>query len=72
MATQADSPRRALKTPDAAAYLGLSPSLLRKMRGRGPQDRQQGPAFIRVTAQLVLYDITKLDRWLDEQRARSA
>lgn len=71
MTTATNSPRRGLKTPEAATYLGLSVSLLRKMRGRGPQDRQPGPAFIRVTSQLIIYEVSELDRWLDEQRARS-
>lgn len=59
-------PRRALRTTDAARYLGISPSLLRKMRSRGPADpRGVGPAYIRLSSSLIVYDISLLDAWLD-------
>ena len=66
-------PRRALKISGAATYLGVSTSLLRKMRARGPSDPLgQGPQFIKLSPSLVVYEISALDDWLDKQRARSA
>lgn len=59
-------PRRALRTADAAQYLGISTSLLRKMRARGPADPLgTGPTFIRLSPSLIVYEITALDTWLD-------
>lgn len=71
-ATSSAAPRRALKTPDAAQYLGVSPSLLRKMRMRGPDDPLgSGPSFIRLSPSLIVYDIASLDAWLDAIAKRS-
>lgn len=71
MRTADERPVRCLKTVDAARYLGLSPSWLRKQRMRGPDDPgPAGPRFIR-TAGHCLYEITALDEWLDEAKARS-
>jgi len=53
--------RRALRTPEAAHYLGVSPSYLRNMRSRG----LPGPVGIKISSRLVVYDIAELDRWLD-------
>jgi hypothetical protein len=59
-------PRRALRTTEAARYLGVSPSLLRKMRSRGPADPLGvGPAYIRLSPSLIVYEISVLDAWLD-------
>lgn len=64
-------PRRALRTTDAARYLGVSASLLRKMRGRGRDDPLgAGPRFIRLSPSLIVYEITALDSWLEAHRAR--
>jgi hypothetical protein len=64
------SPRRALRTADAARYLGVSPSLLRKMRLRGSDDpRSPGPEYIRLSPSLIVYEITSLDHWLDQHRS---
>lgn len=66
-------PRRALRTADAARYLGISPSLLRKMRMRGPEDpADPGPKFIKLSPQLIVYDIAALDAWLDSHAAGGA
>ena len=60
------SPVRALKTTDAARYLGISASLLRKMRTRGIDDPLgPGPDFIRLSPSLIVYQIAELDAWLD-------
>lgn len=61
-----NAPRRALRTTDAARYLGVSPSLLRKMRARGPDDPLgAGPAYIRLSPSLIVYEIAALDQWLE-------
>jgi hypothetical protein len=62
-------PSRALKTVLAARYLGLSPSLLRKMRARGAEDRLGlGPEFIRLSPSLIVYEVAALDAWLEKHR----
>jgi hypothetical protein len=71
--TTESTPRRALRTTDAAKYLGVSPSLLRKFRMRGPDDPgQAGPEFIRLSPSLIVYEITALDAWLDQHREPAA
>lgn len=65
-------PRRALRTTEAARYLGISPSLLRKMRSRGPDDPlDRGPCFIRLSPSLIVYEIAVLDAWLDARAAKT-
>jgi hypothetical protein len=62
--------RRALRTTDAARYLGVSPSLLRKMRARGPDDPLgTGPPYIKLSPSLIVYEITSLDSWLESRPA---
>ena len=73
MKIDASIPPRALRTVAAAKYLGLSPSLIRKMRSRGPSDPLgPGPKFIRVSPALVLYDVRDLDEWLNCRRECAA
>jgi hypothetical protein len=61
--------RRTLRTADTARYLGLSASLLRKYRAMGRDDPGvHGPAYIKVSANIVLYEIAALDDWLDVRR----
>ncbi len=68
--TTPNNPRRALKTTDAACYLGISPSLLRKMRGRSSADPLgAGPPYIRLSPSLIVYEIAELDGWLDARAA---
>jgi len=68
-----NGPQRALRTTEAARYLGLSASLLRKMRSRGPDDPlDRGPPFIKLSPSLVVYEITGLDGWLDQHANRGA
>ena len=63
------SPRKAFKVVPAARYLGVSPSLLRKMRGRGPDDPLgPGPQFIRLSPSLIVYEVIALDAWLEKHR----
>ena len=54
-----------LTTPEAAKYVGLSASLLNKLRCRGG-----GPTFLKLCDR-VLYDRTALDAWLAENTRRS-
>ena len=55
-----------LRAPDAAAYVGLSPSTLAKMRLRG-----DGPVYSKAGPRIVIYDKLDLDSWLTAQRRRS-
>lgn len=55
-----------LRAPDAAAYVGLSPSTLAKMRLRG-----DGPVYSKAGPRIVIYDKLDLDAWLSAQRRRS-
>jgi hypothetical protein len=56
----------ALRTPDAARYVGLSASTLEKMRicGNGPIYQKAGP-------KIVVYRLEDLDGWLNTNRRRS-
>jgi hypothetical protein len=58
--------KHVLRTPEAAAYLGLSPSTLEKFRlsGEGPPYHKSGP-------KIVVYRPDDLDRWLHEGRRTS-
>ena len=63
---------RAVPTVGAAKYLGVSPSLMRKWRQRGPDDPGlSGPDFIRVGPTLVLYEIEALDAWIERRKSVS-
>ena len=55
-----------LRAPEAAAYVGLSPSTLAKMRLRG-----DGPVYSKAGPRVVIYDKADLDAWLDAQKRRS-
>jgi predicted DNA-binding transcriptional regulator AlpA len=47
-----------LRTPEAAAHIGLAPSTLDKMRVRG-----DGPPYMRLTPRSVIYAVDDLDAW---------
>jgi hypothetical protein len=71
MTSSTTPPRKALPTTDAARYLGVSASLLRKMRSRGSEDPLgPGPAFIKLSPSLIVYPIAELDAWLDGHARR--
>lgn len=57
---------RRLRAPDAAAFLGIAPSTLAKMRLRG-----DGPAYHKVGARVVSYSISDLELWLNARRRAS-
>lgn len=52
----------ALGTEAAAEALGVSPGTMRRWRLEGT-----GPAYVRVSRNLVLYRPADLDHWLDAQ-----
>lgn len=58
MQTQLETPDRLVRTVEAAALLGLSPSTLEKMRCRG-----DGPPFIKLGSRAVGYDPNVLRDW---------
>jgi predicted DNA-binding transcriptional regulator AlpA len=55
-----------LKTEDAASYLGLSPSLLNKLRLTGG-----GPKFLRLAGRAIRYRRADLDAWVDASAVES-
>ena len=57
---------RVLRTPQAAAYVGLSASTLEKLRLTG-----NGPAFQKAGPKIVVYFPEDLDAWLNSQRRKS-
>lgn len=69
MGGSTDILRRTVRTADAAKYLGVSQSLLRKMRIRGSDDPLgPGPRFIRLSPSLVVYELAELDLWLESHK----
>ena len=58
--------RRRLRTREAAAYLGLSPSTLEKKRLTG-----DGPVYFKAGSRVVVYAVDDLDAWLASRRHRS-
>ena len=60
------SGRRRLRTPDAAAYIGVGESTLEKWRCSG-----QGPVFERAGTRIVVYRIADLDTFLAARRVES-
>jgi predicted DNA-binding transcriptional regulator AlpA len=61
-----DAPKRYLRAPEAARYLGLSPATLAKMRMTG-----DGPAFSKAGRRAVVYALADLDDWLACRRRTS-
>jgi predicted DNA-binding transcriptional regulator AlpA len=58
--------RRILRTPQAAEYVGLSPSTLEKFRLSG-----QGPIYHKSGPKIVVYYPDDLDSWLHARRRKS-
>ena len=54
-----------LRTPAAAAYVGLTKSTLEKLRLTS-----NGPAFLKL-GRTVVYDVADLDSWLASRRRTS-
>lgn len=62
-----DGNRGYLRTDDAAAYCGLSPRTLERLRLDG-----DGPAYCRPAGRrFVVYSMADLDEWLSAGRRRS-
>ena len=57
---------RIMRAPDAAAYLGLAPSTLAKMRVRG-----DGPVYSKAGPRIVVYAVEDLDGYLSARRRNS-
>ena len=58
--------QRVLRTPEAAAYVGLSASTLEKFRLTG-----SGPVYQKAGPKIVVYRIDDLDAWLASGRRTS-
>ena len=54
-----------LRTPQAAEYLGLSSSVMEKMRIRG-----DGPAYAKL-GRLVVYAVSDLEVWVNAHKRTS-
>lgn len=59
-------PKHILRTPEAAARLGLAASTLEKLRVYGG-----GPEYIKLGRRAVGYTIEALDRWIEDRRRLS-
>ena len=55
-----------LRTPEAAKYVGLSPSTLEKLRLTG-----NGPVYQKAGPKIVVYRAEDLDAWLNAGRRNS-
>jgi hypothetical protein len=60
------TPKGWLSEGDLPAYTSLSISFFRKLRRAG-----QGPYFIRVNGNRILYKRTDIDQWLEERGGNS-
>ena len=60
------SQRQRMRTGAAAAYLGVSKSLLEKLRITG-----KGPRYAKLGGKLVIYERGDLDDWADAAKRRS-
>jgi predicted DNA-binding transcriptional regulator AlpA len=58
---------RVLRTPEAAAYVGLSASTLEKFRLNGG-----GPSYHKAGYKIVIYRVEDLDAWLNARRRNSS
>lgn len=56
-----------MRPPDAAKYLGISESLLAKLRMRAT--RRNGPNFIKISG-CIVYRKADLDDWLERNSVR--
>jgi predicted DNA-binding transcriptional regulator AlpA len=57
--------KRLLQEADAARYIGMSRSFLRKSRMDGNRrNHTPAPPYVRVTTRAVRYDIQDLDAWI--------
>ena len=62
-------PKRGFNSREAARYIGMSDSFLRKDRMNGKRDGYTpGPRWVRIGSRGVLYLKEDLDDWLDRLR----
>ena len=60
---------RMLTEKQAATYICMSRSFLRKSRMEGTRtNHTSGPPYIRVTSRAIRYDIRDLDAWISARR----
>lgn len=60
--------QRAVKEPEAAQYISMSPSFLRQSRMDGIREhRTPGPPFVKV-GRAIRYLVEDLDAWLERYR----
>jgi predicted DNA-binding transcriptional regulator AlpA len=62
----AEPPRRWLRVPAAAEYLGVGIGTLNKLRTYGG-----GPHYAKPTPGVVAYEVADLDAWMAERKVRS-
>jgi len=58
-----------LSRREAAAYIGISPHILRKMALTGASG---GPPLVRITNRCVRYQLQQLNEWLRQRGAQPA
>ncbi len=64
-------PKRGFKTREAAAYCGISTSLLHKMRmdpEKRPANIPDGPKFIQLGPKTLIYLVEDLDQWIESHK----
>ncbi|WP_390458717.1 MULTISPECIES: helix-turn-helix transcriptional regulator [Bifidobacterium] len=60
------NPRAKLSTEQAAIYLGVSVSTMKRMRAS-----RTGPAYIRLEpSRMIRYELWALDQWVADRRKR--
>jgi hypothetical protein len=73
MTPPANPNKRGFTTREAGAYIGRSPSWLRKKRLRGGDDPgDPGPRFLKTQTGSAIYLREDLDQWLDALAARQS
>lgn len=63
------SSRQPMKEADAASYIGMSVSWLRKARMRDDLDQ---PAYLKIGSKAVRYHPDDLDAWMQSRRRQCA
>ena len=70
--TAATWPKRGFTSKEAAHYIGMSDSFLRKDRMNGKRDGYTpGPRWVRVGSRGVLYLLEDLNHWLNRLGSES-
>lgn len=61
--------RRLLKTPEAAAYLGLETKTLENWRYLSASE---GPPWVPMPGRAIRYDVRDLDAWIEARKTAAA